>query len=454
MATRKGRAAPRRRAPGKGWKITDLLALHSGPVPVLFILNLLVLLAAGGVMLYSASYTTGILKFGDALHYMKSYRWYLVIGGAAMAAGAVFNYHFLRNATMNVLIYLFTLACLVLVYFCEPINECHRWLHYGNIPVTIQASEIAKLAMVLVAAFFMDRYAAMVQARSPLPEAKTKLKGREKARAKALCKKYRKQDWVDGIVRIAAPLLLVEILVLPERHISGGILIALIVASMMLLGGAGGKRLRWLTAGGIVFLSIAVPLGLPYLMELSPTIADRVGDFLNKDGTLQHQTLQSLYAIGSGGLFGRGLGNSVEKQLYLPECTNDYIFSVICEELGLFGAVVIILLFITFLVQCFHIALNASDRYGSYIAFGLTAQIAWQLVLNVAVVTNSVPATGVGLPFFSSGGSSLIILMGQMGLMISISRFGTQAELNRKKKQAGGPQQAAVGSKTVREQVQ
>ena len=139
------------------------------------------------------------------------------------------------------------------------------------------------------------------------------------------------------------------------------------------------------------------------------------------------QTLQSLYAIGSGGLTGLGLGNSVEKQLWLPECTNDFIFSVVCEELGFVGAVVVILLFVLLLVQGFLIAFQAADRFSTLVGAGIMAQVGWQVFCNVAVVTNTLPNTGISLPFFSSGGTSLLLLMAEMGVMIHIGRNGARA---------------------------
>ena len=144
------------------------------------------------------------------------------------------------------------------------------------------------------------------------------------------------------------------------------------------------------------------------------------------------QTLQSLYAIGSGGLTGLGLGNSVEKQLWLPECTNDFIFSVVCEELGFVGAVVVILLFVLLLVQGFMIAFQAGDRFSTLVGVGIMAQVGWQVFCNVAVVTNTLPNTGISLPFFSSGGTSLLLLMAEMGVMIHIGRNGAKVSAVRR----------------------
>ena len=143
------------------------------------------------------------------------------------------------------------------------------------------------------------------------------------------------------------------------------------------------------------------------------------------------QTLQSLYAIGSGGVTGLGLGNSIEKQLWLPESNNDFIFAIVCEELGFVGAVLVILLFVLFLVEGFWLAFHAENRYCTLVGIGIMAQIAWQVFCNIAVVTNTLPNTGISLPFFSSGGTSLILLLAEMGVMVNIGRNGERARLER-----------------------
>ena len=166
------------------------------------------------------------------------------------------------------------------------------------------------------------------------------------------------------------------------------------------------------------------------------------------------QTVQSLYAIGSGGLTGLGLGNSVEKQLWLPESTNDFIFSVVCEELGFVGAVLIIVLFVLFIVQGLWIAYRAENLYCTMVGIGIMAQIAWQVFCNIAVVTNTLPNTGISLPFFSSGGTSLILLLAEMGVMVNIGRNGERAAQQREALRAQheaekAEQEAARREKTI-----
>ena len=171
-------------------------------------------------------------------------------------------------------------------------------------------------------------------------------------------------------------------------------------------------------------------------MESIGYLQDRLNTWSDDLEALNDQTKQSLYAIGSGGLKGLGLGNSVEKQLWLPESTNDFIFSVVCEELGFIGAVLIIVLFILLIAQGLMIAYKAENQFCTMVGIGIMAQIAWQVFCNIAVVTNTLPNTGISLPFFSSGGTSLILLLAEMGVMVNIGRNGERARLEREEAHA------------------
>ena len=180
----------------------------------------------------------------------------------------------------------------------------------------------------------------------------------------------------------------------------------------------------WMIAGGAGFMTIFLALE-SYRLE-------RIAIWRNPEKYEKgFQTIQGLYAIGSGGVTGLGLGNSIEKQLWLPESTNDFIFSVVCEELGFAGAVLVIVLFVVFLVQGFWLAFHAENRFCTLVGIGIMAQIAWQVFCNIAVVTNTLPNTGISLPFFSSGGTSLILLLAEMGVMVNIGRNGERARLER-----------------------
>ena len=185
----------------------------------------------------------------------------------------------------------------------------------------------------------------------------------------------------------------------------------------------GGLNLKWL--GGLIAGGVPAGLLLIFIMGKWDRLMGRVTSWLNPEADARGdgwQTLQSLYSIGSGGLMGTGIGNSRQKYLFLPEPQNDYIFAIICEELGFIGATLILLLFALFIWRGFVIGARARDRFGSFLALGLTVQLALQVLLNIAVVTNTIPATGIGLPFFSYGGTSLMMVLGQVGVLLSISR--------------------------------
>ena len=222
------------------------------------------------------------------------------------------------------------------------------------------------------------------------------------------------------------PLIPVVILLMLEPHMSGIVLTTAICGTILLLGGSGGI-ITWAGAASAVLLLRTV---LEHIDSI-PYLQSRLDGWTHDLSKMTDQTLQSLYAIGSGGVTGLGLGNSIEKQLWLPESTNDFIFSVVCEELGFVGAVIVILLFVLFLVQGLWLAFHAENRYCTLVGIGIMAQIAWQVFCNIAVVTNTLPNTGISLPFFSSGGTSLILLLAEMGVMINIGRGGERARLER-----------------------
>lgn len=216
----------------------------------------------------------------------------------------------------------------------------------------------------------------------------------------------------------------VAALMLLEPHLSGTLLILGIGAVLMFVGGTG---LRWFVLAGVGGAA-AIGAAVVVMPDLVPYAADRLRSWQDPfadplgDG---HQTIQSLYAIGSGGATGLGLGNSRQKHLFVPEPQNDFIFSIVCEELGFVGACAVVLLFVLLLWRGITIAAHAPDRFGALLVVGFTVQVALQAVLNVAVVTNTIPNTGISLPFFSSGGTSLMMLLGEMGIVLSVSRGET-----------------------------
>lgn len=374
-----------------------------GPMPNTLLLNLGIILVFGLIMLFSASYTTGYLRMGDSYYYIKDQLFFVIVGVAAMLGVSFVDYHFLRRFT-NVG-YLLSILLLGLVLTCEPINGCRRWLHWESGPLkfipSIQVSEFVKFEMILLTAQIICKYR---HKRKPL------------------------ERIGYGVFMPLAPLIPILFLLYMEPHLSGMIIMCTIVGSIMLLGGSGGPWLWAFGLGGVGIIWVAYAFLSDLFTSLISYVGDRLDGWTNDITQMTDQTLHSLYAIGSGGLSGLGLGNSLEKQIWLPECVNDFIFSVVCEELGFIGACVVIVLFVLLIAQCLYYSFEAPDYYGTLLGLGITAQIGWQVFFNIGVVTNTLPNTGISLPFFSSGGTSLLMLLGEMGVMLSIARRGTRAK--------------------------
>ena len=390
----------------------SILQRDPGPWPKLLInwmATLGIIVIFGLVMLFSASYTTGYLRFGDSLHFIRSQVLCLGLGVVAMALFSYIDHRFLRKLVWPG--YLLCLGLLVLVLFSTPLNGCRRWLRIGG--QTVQVSEIAKFEMILLTAH--------LAAKAPRLE---KLDPSSNRRVPPNVWLY--QHLVRELIVPVLPLLPVLVLLMLEPHMSGIVLTTAIVGTILLLGG-NGSVITWVGAGTGVFLLETL---LQHIDSI-PYLQSRLDGWTQDLSQMTDQTLQSLYAIGSGGVTGLGLGNSIEKQLWLPESNNDFIFSVVCEELGFVGAVLVILLFVLFLVEGFWLAFHAENRYCTLVGIGIMAQIAWQVFCNIAVVTNTLPNTGISLPFFSSGGTSLILLLAEMGVMVNIGRNGERARLER-----------------------
>ena len=382
------------------------------PILLNWMATLAIIMVFGLVMLFSASYTTGYLRFGDSFHYIKSQLLCTVLGLGMMFLFSYFDHRFLRR--MVKLGYIVCLILLVLVLFSSPINGCRRWISFGGL--TLQASEVAKFEMILLTAHLASSAPQIGRFRPSLKE------------------KVRLKDWlfiriVRQIILPVLPLVPVLVLLIMEPHMSGILLTTAIVGTILLLGGSGGI-ITWAGGASAVLLLRTV---LEHIDSI-PYLQSRLDGWTQDLDRMTSQTKQSLYAIGSGGATGLGLGNSIEKQLWLPESTNDFIFSVVCEELGFVGAVIVIVLFVLFLVQGFWIAFHAENRFCTLVGIGIMAQIAWQVFCNIAVVTNTIPNTGISLPFFSSGGTSLLILLCEMGIILSISRAGNAQNAARSKR--------------------
>lgn len=371
------------------------------PMDLPFLLLILTLVAFGLIMLGSASWAVGLYRRGDAYAYLRPQLLFAAVGLAALWAASRVDYHIYHRLAWPLLG--LSLVLLAVVLFMPEYNGCKRWIVLPGLG-TLQPSEIAKFSVVLV----FSHIIALNQSRM--------------------------DQFRVGVLPFAAILGVVAVLMLLEPHLSGTLLILAIGAVLMFVGGTG---LRWFGLAGAGALT-ALSLALVLLPDLVPYAADRLSSWLDPfadplgDG---HQTIQSLYAIGSGGATGLGLGNSRQKHLYVPEPQNDFIFSILCEELGFVGAALVLLLFFLLLWRGLVIAVRAPDKFGALLAVGFVVQVCLQAVLNIAVVTNTIPNTGISLPFFSSGGTSLLMLLAEMGLLMSISRAGNARTVAQQKRQ-------------------
>ena len=352
-----------------------------------FLILILVLLVCGVIMMFSASYPIAFYGEGNSYYYLIRQGGYALLGIAIMFVVSFFNYEYFKKLSLIILGVGF--ASLVAVFFFP--SDIHRWIDFGFF--NIQASEIMKFAIIL----FLAHWGAYQH-------------------KKVNTFKY-------GALPPLIIFVLTAVLLYFEPHYSGIVIIAILTSLMVILYGG---KIRWfviigsLLAAVVIFLAITGKLG--YAMER----LDGWGKALEYvDDQMWDQTFQtrnSLYAIGSGGLMGLGLGQSRQKYLYLPEPQNDFVFAIVVEELGLIGAVIVLILFALLIWRGFVIAMKARDRFGTLLAAGLTAQIGIQVVLNIFVITDWLPNTGISLPFFSYGGSSLIMILIQMGIILSISR--------------------------------
>ena len=384
---------------------------NPGGVQAPFLANLLILLVFGLIMLFSASYATGYYYGGDSYEYIRPQFLYALLGLGVMWMVSYLDYHWLRQWAYP----FYTLALVLLVLVLIPglgktVNGCTRWIKIEGVPMpSIQPSEVAKFAIILLTAHLLTSHS------------------------------KRLKNFFYVIVLPIALLLPIELLLHMEPHNSAIILMAGILFIMLWAGGVA-KRWFFMGAGaGAMAMTIFILTRQGYVQERLAGWLDPFSDV--KDSTLQ--IAQSLYTIGNGGLFGVGIGNSNQKQLWLPEATNDFIFSVLCEELGFVGALVCIGLFAALIVQGIQISLRAPDRFGALLGIDIMAQITLQVLMNIAVVTNTMPNTGISLPFFSSGGTSLVMLLGEIGVLLSVNRAGSAMARDERAEEARRAQQEA-----------
>ena len=363
----------------------------TGMLDIPYLVLTLLLVAIGLLMMFSASYARALHDTGNAAYYFVRQAGFAAFGIVVMLVVSRLNYFIFHRLSMLALAV--SLVLLLMVPFVGvKANGARRWIVI--LGQNFQPSEIAKIAVVLSFASMMSVW------------------------------KDKMDTFQYGVLPYALVLGVMAVLLYLEPHMSATVIILALGATMMFLGGT---KARWFGVGllmGVVFVFV-------YLSSKGYT-GDRITAWLHPENDAQdtgYQIIQSRYAIGSGGFLGLGFGHSRQKYLYLPEEHNDYIFAIVCEELGFIGAAGIILLFVLLILRGYWIALHARDRFGTLVAAGLTTLLALQVFLNMAVVSNLLPSTGISLPFFSYGGTALVIQLAEMGIVLSISRWCTNKEV-------------------------
>ena len=363
-----------------------------GNVDSFLLFTILVLLAFGLVMVFSASYADAETRYGDSYYFIKRQSAMVVIGLVFMVVASRFPMRFYKKVSILSYVVSAVLLAVVLV-IGDTGGGAQRWIEIG--PLSFQPSEIAKYALILTLAWYYSKY-----------------------HDKALDVKNARNSNIYGTLIPLCFIGLICLLVMLEKHLSGIIIIGCIGLMIMF---ASGIRLRLLAMfGGI---AVAGVLAIALLTDYTKR---RIDIWLNPAAYPQDggwQTLQGMRAIGSGGFFGLGLGNSRQKYSYVSQPQNDFIYTITCEELGFIGAVAVIILFGILVWRGFVIAMRSPDRFSQLVAIGISSKVALQVLLNIGVVTNSIPNTGISLPFFSYGGTAMVVQLVEMGTLLAISRY-------------------------------
>jgi cell division protein FtsW len=363
----------------------------------------LFLLSFGLVMLYSTSSYEAALEYGDSAYYLKRQLIFTIFGLVLMTGVSFIPYTFWKK--VSVLAYMVSVALIVLVIpFGMEVNGAKRWIRIPGLPMQLQPAEVAKIGVIIFSAMIIERL------------------GR------------RSLATLKGFIFPMIPAVIVAVMIWQiTDNLSSAIIVVAIVFGMLFVACPDYGKFIGIVA--VVFLLGAAVVW--YTVNSADTNSldfrgERILAWLDPQayaGGKGYQTIQALYAIGSGGIFGKGLGQSMQKLGFIPEAQNDMIFSIICEELGLFGAISIMLMFVLLIWRFMMIANSADDFYGAMLVVGVIYHIAVQVILNIAVVTNTIPNTGVTLPFISYGGSSVFFLLSEIGIVLSVARGMRRDEL-------------------------
>ncbi len=371
-------------------KSNALKAPRHGKIDIVFLSLVLVLLTVGLIMLFSASYAYSYTYYGNSYFFIVRQACFAIGGVALMLILSQIDYHIYRRFAWPA--FAVAIVLLVVLLALPPMvsgMDVKRWIVVG--PINFQPTEIAKFAIILL---FSHLIAA----------------------------NYKQMGSLKVVAFLIMLLAITCVLVVLEPHLSATLLIFCIGILLMVVGG-----MKWMHLGGLALIGVG-GVAAALLSGVVGYGGDRIKYWLDPWADPMgkgYQTIQSLLAIGSGGIMGRGLGKSRQKYLWVPEPHNDFIFSIVSEELGIIGAIIIVLLFCALVWRGFTIAIKARDKFGCLMAVGLTFQVGLQAILNILVVTNTIPNTGISLPFFSYGGTALVLLLAQMGIVLSISRDST-----------------------------
>lgn len=391
---------------------------NKGSMDIPFLLVLMTIVTVGLIMLFSASYTYSYYNRGSSTQIFTRQLFWVGVGLLLMYIISRVRYEYFRAVAVIGVVVSIGLLLLVLV-LPEYKPGFKRWIDLGF--TTFQPSEIAKIGLILILALLLERQYKIVVGKVP-SEMVVCRRIEEMTNGRLVIYKSFTTTILYGVI-----ILTFAGLVFLENHVSGTVLMLALGIVMLFLGEVNNK---WFIIAGIGIAIVGV------LLIANPDIlkeyaGERIVAWLDKDYEplgARWQTNNSLYAIGSGGFLGTGLGQSKQKHLYVSEPQNDFIFSIVCEELGFVGAAVIILLFAYLVYRGIKIGLRAKDRFSALLAMGIVFQVGVQVALNIAVVSDFIPNTGISLPFFSAGGTSVVILLCEMGMVLSISRSARKKE--------------------------